>query len=610
MNVVSVIIVNFNGGPLLVSCVRSIFASTVPVEVIVSDNQSSDSSINDLRRCFAGVRNLTIIENPGNFGFAKANNIALPYAKGDHILFLNPDCIIEPDTIEKMLAGIKERPNVGMAGCLILNPDGTEQAGCRRSIPTPWRTFLRMTRLSYLGRYSPHFESYIQTGLPIPEHPIPVEAISGAFMLVRRQALEQVGPMDEGYFMHCEDLDWCMRFHQAGMTILFIPEIAIMHVGGVCSASRPISVEYYKHVGMVRFYRKFFRYQYPALLMWLVMLAIGVRFTLRVLGSYFWPSVARRNEHAERLIGQTPASSISSAVPAATKRRVAVTGATSLIGDYLIPKLLQGGYEVDAFSRKPPDTLPVPGLRWKRIDISSVSGQMLTDVEALIHLAPLSTLPPLLKETDHHCLRRIIAFSSTSLFTKMESSDEQERAMARGLKGAEDCLREFSNRNNIHWTVFRPTLVYHLGRDKNITTIAEFIRRFRLVPLVGNGTGLRQPVHAEDLADACLSALKNPKCFDKAYNLSGGETLTYRAMVERLAGKLGRTCRIINIPLPALRLFLRGMSFVSRYRHLTPEMANRINRDMCFDHRQATADFGYAPRCFMEDTDISVKVAA
>jgi nucleoside-diphosphate-sugar epimerase len=430
-----------------------------------------------------------------------------------------------------------------------------------------------------------------------------VEAISGAFMFVRRSAMDAVGRMDEGYFMHCEDLDWCMRFRQAQLDILFVPNVEITHVGGVCSASRPISVEYYKHIGMVRFYRKFFRYKYPALLMWLVMIAIGIRFLL-IVPTYFLPaknSITRwRRLDATTLISnrfRRPAHRVS--IPF-NHRKVMVTGATSLIGDYLLSELLDLGFEVHAISRNPPKISPIPRLHWHKMNIAYDSHSDTFGADTLIHLAPLPTLPPLLEKLAGKHLKRVIAFSSTSLFTKFQSGYEKERLMAHGLKNAEDKLAELCEQHAINWTIFRPTLVYHLGRDKNVTTIARFIQRFRFFPLVGNGKGLRQPVHAEDLAKACIKALDNPMSFGQAYNLSGGEMLTYREMVTRIATKLGYKSRIVNIPLPALRIFLRGLSYIPHYRHLTPEMANRINRDMCFDHQPATRDLDFSPRKFLE----------
>jgi len=114
---------------------------------------------------------------------------------------------------------------------------------------------------------------------PLPSQPIEVEAISGACMLVKREAIEDVGQWDEGYFLHCEDLDWCMRFRQKGWKIMFVPDAKVAHDKGTCSRSRPIFVEWHKHKGMMRFYRKFFRHQYPGVLMWLVAAGVWLRFS-------------------------------------------------------------------------------------------------------------------------------------------------------------------------------------------------------------------------------------------------------------------------------------------------------------------------------------------
>ena len=600
MNPISVIIVNFNGGPLLSDCVQAVLASSIPVEVIVADNRSEDASMAELLARFSGEPRLQVVQHPENYGFAKANNLALPHAHGDYILFLNPDCIIEPDTLEKMQAVMEEHPEAGMAGCLIRNPDGSEQAGCRRSVPTPWRTFIRLSRLSKFSRYHPKFHSYVHTGLPVPEKPTDVEAISGAFMLVRRSAIDQIGPMDDGYFMHCEDLDWCMRFHRSGLQILFVPDAEIMHVGGVCSASRPIAVEYYKHVGMVRFYRKFFRDQYPAVLMGLVLLAIGFRFLCRaallLVKNKFSPAMS---ESCGQIPGLPYLTSLRKSLPPPLHKAI-VTGATSLIGDYLLPELVEHRFEVHAISRNPPAYCRYPHIFWHRYDIVTERFPETYGADTLIHLAPLATLPALLRSiAPQGHLQRIIAFSSTSLFTKLDSRDGKERALAQGLEKSEEELARICAEYGIAWTIFRPTLVYNLGRDKNVTTIANFIRRFGFFPLVGEGKGLRQPVHAEDLAHACMRAMENRKTFDRAYNLSGGETLSYRKMVERIFSGIGRKCRIITIPLPLLRVCLGALSRLPLYRHLTPEMANRINRDMCFDHLEAEADFGFQARRFI-----------
>jgi nucleoside-diphosphate-sugar epimerase len=286
---------------------------------------------------------------------------------------------------------------------------------------------------------------------------------------------------------------------------------------------------------------------------------------------------------------------------ASPTRRAIVTGATSLIGDFLLPALVRAGFEVHAISRKPPIHRTHRHIVWHTQDIGT-SG--LTDTygaNVLTHLAPLWTLTPLLDRLAGDGIKRILAFSSTSLFTKENSGSEQERQMVSRLRKAEEDLQAFCKERNIAWTIFRPTMVYSLGRDKNITTIARFIKRFRFFPLVGAGDGLRQPVHAEDLALACLDAIDNPKTFNKSYNLSGGEVLTYRDMVNRISTHLGTQCKIIHIPLPLMRFALDCLSTLPGYQKVTPEAANRINLDMCFDHRDAASDINFNPRHFLEN---------
>jgi GT2 family glycosyltransferase len=280
MSGVSVIIINYNAGNMLRRTVQPLLSSTSVAEVFVGDNGSTDNSMEDIERLAASPTRLTCIRNKNNIGFSKACNIALAAASSDYLLFLNPDCIIHNDALEIMLACMKSSPQAGMAGPLLLNPDGTEQAGGRRAVPTPWRSFIRAFGLSGLrSRYPRLFSDFLLHQQPLPDGPIEVEAISGACMLVRRDALLDVGPMDEGYFIHCEDLDWCMRFRQRGWKIMFVPDARVVHHQGTCSKPRPIFIEWHKHKGMMRFYRKFFRHQYPFVLMWIVGVGVWLRFS-------------------------------------------------------------------------------------------------------------------------------------------------------------------------------------------------------------------------------------------------------------------------------------------------------------------------------------------
>jgi GT2 family glycosyltransferase len=274
---VSVVVVNFNAGDELLQTVSSALASSVPVEVLVVDNASTDGSRERLAERYAEEPRVRILRNDENLGFAEASNAGIAEARGGHILLLNPDCSVEPGTIETVRRALDERPGAGMAGCLIRNPDGSEQPGCRRLLPTPGRAFVRAFGLGRLGRSS-GLSDFVLAGQPLPDGPVEVEAISGAFMMVRRETLARVGLLDEGYFLHCEDLDWCQRYRQAGLKILFVPGAVAVHVKGRSSRDRPVRVLWHMHRGMVRFYRKFFRDRYPLPLMWLVFLGVWLRF--------------------------------------------------------------------------------------------------------------------------------------------------------------------------------------------------------------------------------------------------------------------------------------------------------------------------------------------
>jgi hypothetical protein len=273
---VSVVIVNYNAGDVLLQCVAR--ASGQSDQVIVVDNASTDESVAVLKSAFPAIR---IICNKRNLGFAAACNIGARIADGEHVFFLNPDCMLEPDAVSNLLRAVSSADKVGLAGGLLMNPDGTEQSGGRRTVPTPWRSFVRSLGLGGLKKSFPKlFFDFDLHKQHLPENPVEVDAISGACMLARREALENVGLLDEGYFLHCEDLDWCMRFREKGWKILFVPDARVIHHKGLCSKDRPIFVEWNKHKGMMRFYNKFFRHRYPWFLAVLAAVGVWVRFLL------------------------------------------------------------------------------------------------------------------------------------------------------------------------------------------------------------------------------------------------------------------------------------------------------------------------------------------
>lgn len=274
---ISTIIVNYNAGSLLRSCVASLLACPQAIEIIIVDNASSDGSLNGLDE----IPQVILVRNSANLGFAAACNIGIKASTAPYLLFLNPDCDLDGDALAPLLTDLQRNDQVGMVGGLLLNWDGTEQAGGRRAVPTPWRSFVRAFGLHRLADRWPNiFYDFHLHNQPLPAESLEVEAISGACMLVKRKALDDVGLWDEGYFLHCEDLDWCMRFRQKGWKILFVPAARINHALGACSRSRRVFVEWHKHKGMLRFYRKFFSQEYPGVMMWLVTAGVWLRFVM------------------------------------------------------------------------------------------------------------------------------------------------------------------------------------------------------------------------------------------------------------------------------------------------------------------------------------------
>jgi GT2 family glycosyltransferase len=226
---VSVIIVNWNTCDLLRQCLQSVYAQTpsLDCEVIVIDNGSSDGSVDMVRREFGEVN---LLVNGDNRGFAAANNQGMSVAKGRYILLLNSDTIILDRAIEKTIAFADEHPDTAVTGCRVLNPDRTLQNSCFM-FPSILNWLLFST---YLYRLFPRnrFFGREQMTWWLRNDSREVDVVTGCFMLVRKEAIYEVGLMDERFFMYAEETDWCYRFNAKGWKNRFTPDAEIIHVGG------------------------------------------------------------------------------------------------------------------------------------------------------------------------------------------------------------------------------------------------------------------------------------------------------------------------------------------------------------------------------------------
>lgn len=277
-NQVSVIIVNYNAGKLLTECVKTVLASSASVKVYVSDNGSTDNSIALLRKTFNQTPNLHIHKNNANLGFSAGNNAVYSLVDTPYVLYLNPDCIVKKDTIETLISTMEHYPEAGVVGCLVRNPDGSEQRGCRGLTPTPRRVFNQLFRLNKLFPRLPSFSGYHLFGANLPDTVLEVELISGSCMFVRRTAIEQVGLLDESYFLYCEDSDWCYRFLLGGWKIFFTAQTDVMHIKSHSAKKIPLRVLWYKAKGMWLFHNKFFKDNSGFFTNFLVKLGISLRF--------------------------------------------------------------------------------------------------------------------------------------------------------------------------------------------------------------------------------------------------------------------------------------------------------------------------------------------
>lgn len=225
----SIIIISWNAKTYLLECLRSLKSEINPhrAEIIVVDNASTDGSVEAVQKEFANVK---IIANSANLGFAKANNIGIEHSGGRYICLVNSDVQVLRGCLELMLSYMDHHPEVGLLGPKVLNPDYTLQRSCWK-FPTLWNSLSRALGLDTLFP-SLNFFPHDTTGV--------VEVLSGCFLMTRREALDQVGPLDDNFFMYAEDIDWCKRFYDANWQSIYLPAATIIHFGGGSSSQAPV----------------------------------------------------------------------------------------------------------------------------------------------------------------------------------------------------------------------------------------------------------------------------------------------------------------------------------------------------------------------------------
>lgn len=282
MHDLGIVILNWNTAGYLRRCLETVLASEGELQfrVVVVDNASTDDSVAMVRRLFPEV---TVIESPINGGYPYGNNLGLR-ALGFHdagqvaddapryALLLNPDTEVPPDTLAGMVRFMDSRPDVGVAGPKVVLEDGSLDKACRRSFPTPLVSFYHFSKLAKLFPNSPRFARYNMTFVD-PDVEIEVDSVVGAYMQVRREAIQQCGLLDETFFMYGEDLDWAFRIKNAGWKVVYHPQVVVRHVKKAASRrSQRAQYEFWR--AMLIFYRKHYQATTPRWLHGLVLMAL------------------------------------------------------------------------------------------------------------------------------------------------------------------------------------------------------------------------------------------------------------------------------------------------------------------------------------------------
>ena len=275
---------------------------------------------------------------------------------------------------------------------------------------------------------------------------------------------------------------------------------------------------------------------------------------------------------------------------------VVVLGAGNMIAGFLMPRLMAAGHETLALARRP---VAVPErVGFARVDLEAPGGWRVPAGAAVVSVLPLALLAEILP-----CLagaRSVIAVGSTSLFSKRDSDEARDRATAAKLARAEAALADWGRAAAVPVTVLRPTLVYDGVGDRNVARMIRLVRRIRVLPIARPSSGLRQPIHAADVAGALLGALDNPRAAGRSFNIAGGEVLTYRAMAERVFRSQGLAPRFVSLPVPWLRLAFGTAARLGLVREtgFGSAVFARMNQDLVFDVAEGLEILGYAPRPF------------
>jgi GT2 family glycosyltransferase/nucleoside-diphosphate-sugar epimerase len=590
----TVIMLSNHSGHTLLAALKSVLRQQGLQEIILVDTGTPLDMLARLQQMTLTEPRIKIVTGAEKASFAHACNLGVSEAKGEFLVFMNPDCLMPPEALKTIASELIKDSQAVLAGGVILNPDMSIRETGRILPITPQIVLSEAIKLKSSAKLTAFADDAAK--------PYEVELVPSAFMCIRRADYVKLGGMDEAYAFGAR-LDFCRRIRVNNGKIICVPAVQIACMQDAYMGNRTSREEWDRGRGYMRYFRRHYSDDSVPGFLLLLDICLTLRFILRVSFRKFKALSTPKPMMKHSIAAKRLMVLASGLAELAEKkdwygRTVLVTGATSQVGLCVVKRLIAQGAAVLAVSRGEPIPYQHEYLRWIKGDLTdaglSLQGYM---VDMVVHCAPLWTLPPAIEKLAEAEAKRIIAFGTTSVFGKALSHNAYEKNVVIKLVAAERTLAELCDEKNIAWTIFRPTLTYGVGLDVNVTSIAKIIDRYNQFAVYPPAFGRRQPVHADDLAIAVIQAADVSITHGKSYNLSGGEVLTYYQMLERIFSVCKKPVKIIKTTMLPFLLTLAGL--VTRRKHINGEVAHRMNDDLMFFNDDATKDFAYSPRSFL-----------